>query len=138
MLATRRLVGLNGLLVRRLQDRFRTRPGSCCLARVEQGRLGMDKACQVGAVEVALSAGATPWTMVPALAQPFGDDPPTLARLGEFSAPRVDSDQLPASTFSQAGEASHEQPRCAAMDRAAEAPLPGVIGEGLCVDPQRW
>src|SRR5258706_7771132 len=78
--ASRGLVG-DGLLIRRLQGGLPPRPGGVRLARVEQGCVWMNKACQIGREEIALGTGPT-GTGMPALGTGFLLDPATVARLG--------------------------------------------------------
>src|SRR6266851_467767 len=119
---------VDGLLIRRLQGGLPPRPRRLGLARVEQGRVWINTACQPGREEAPLRAGPT-GTGMPALGAGFLLDPAAVAGLGEFCPPGIDRHDGPASTLSQAGQAFDEHPRRAELHRFAIAPLPGPIGE---------
>src|ERR1051326_184155 len=79
------------------------RPGRLGLTRVEQGRLWIHEAGQIGGEEIALGARAT-GADLPALGARFLLAPPTVTGLGESRAPSVDQHDGPASTRSQTGQ----------------------------------
>src|SRR5690242_8732247 len=91
------------------------RPGFLRLTRVEQGRLGMDKACQPGREEIALRAGPA-GTAMPALGTGLLLDLATVTRLGQSRAPGVDEHDRPASTHSQTRQALNKHPRRTQLD----------------------
>src|SRR5258705_3224263 len=117
-LPTTRGLVRHGLLVRRLQERFRTRPGGVRLTRVEQRGCWVNKACQVSRKEIALRLRATGADM-PALAQALRGYVPTGARLAQLGSPGIDRDDRPASTCSQAGQPLDKHSRRTHLDRAA-------------------
>src|SRR6266851_2488665 len=119
---------VDGLLIRRVQGGLPPRPRRLGLTYVEQGRLGIHEACQIGREEIALSAGPT-GTGMPALGARFLLHAATMARLGESCPPGIDRHDGPASTSSQARQPLDEHPRRAELDRLAIGSLPGPIGE---------
>src|SRR5713101_6452806 len=117
---------VDGLLIRRLQGGLPPRPRRLGMARVEQGRVWINKACQPGREEIALSASPT-GTDMPALGARFLLDPAAVAGLGEFCPPGIDRHDGPASTLSQARQALDKHPRRAELNRFAIAPLPALL-----------
>src|SRR5260221_1663323 len=101
---------LDGLLIRRLQGGLPPRPGLTRLAYVEQGRLWIHAACQIGREEVPLGTGPT-GTGMPALGAGVLLHAATVAGLGESCPPGIDVHDRPASTSSQAGQALHKKPQ---------------------------
>ena len=118
----------DGLRVSRLQDEFPTRPGLSGLTYLEQGRVWVYKACQIGGVQIALGADPA-GTPMPALGESLLDPCSTVTRLGQLRAPGVDLHHPAASTRSQTAEGRDKQPRCAQAYRAPVAALPGSVGE---------
>src|SRR5260370_10427652 len=106
---------VDGLLIRRLQGGLPPRPGRVRLTYVEQGRVWINKACQQGREEIALSASPT-GTGMPALGARFLLDPAAVAGLGELCPPGVDPHERAARTPSHAGQTPVKQPRRAELN----------------------
>ena len=121
----RGLVILPALLIRRTQERFRTRP--------RLGRLGslegiiFHKAGQVGTEEVPLHRHATVTGV-----DTFGETLLVLlaadTHLGQRRSAGVECDHAPASTFSLAGQDRQKQPGSADTDGSAKLLLPRFVG----------
>ena len=120
-----------GLLPRRPQERFRTRPSHTSLVRVEQEGVGIDKPDQIGRVEVPLHLQATGGTVMHPLRQRFLRDATTLTGLRQFGRAGGNEVHLPASTCSQTGQDLHETPRRTTLDGTTVPALPRSVGHLL-------